>query len=443
MSRVVPSKFMSKQNVLGVESIKEIRTEKVRLLPQQHASTSYTPTGVNRISWRIPAYSNAMLDTEKSFVSFKAKMSGTGTFDASNNGVFGNNLPIFNRMVIKSSSGLVLEDISNFNVLTKLISLLKTDEDYQIEKGIYGTTEGGSAVGALMNPTANGIVYTIQFDTGILSKHLNCYLPLFMMDGNGGMALEVELYLSPSSETIKQIGTTATNISYSLTDVVYNLHLLRLDETLCSKFNQIACDPNEQIKIPYTTYRCYTNTLQSTQNVLHISENATNLKRLWSTFLDQTQTQSGNVLPFRGSVKEANGQRIVKYNSRVGTTYTWNEPVQELINNNVTLNYVKDAVFAKDKPLMLAKTNSDYTATRFEDDEKFFIVSNFDYSKEAMNGAIQGISSINSIQLELSLDSTPSSPLVNHSFAEVGYELTVQNGQVRFVEPKPGSQSVY
>jgi hypothetical protein len=443
MSRVVPSKFMSKQNVLGVDSIKEIRTEKVRLLPDQHASTAYTPTGVNRISWRVPSYANAMLDNEKSFISFKAKMSGSGTFDATNNGVFGNNLPIFNRLVVKSSSGLVLEDISNFNVLTKLISLLKTDEEYQIERGIYGTTEGGSAVGALMNPTASGVVYTVQIETGILSKNLNCYLPLMMMDSAGSYAFMFELYLTPALECIKQIGTTATNLSYSLTDVVYNLHLLRLDESLCSKFNQISCDPNEQIKIPYTTYRCYTNTLQSTQNVVHVSENATNLKRLWSTFLDQTQTQSGNVLPFRGSVKEGNGLRIVKYNSRVGTTYTWNEPVQETVNNNITLNYVKDAVFAKDKPMMLSKPNSDKTATRFEDDGKFFIVSNFDYSKEAMGLAIQGISSTNPIQLEVSFDSTPSQSITNHNFAEVGYELTVRNGEVRFVEPKPGSQSVY
>jgi hypothetical protein len=40
MSRVVPSKFMSKQNVLGVESIKEIRTEKVRLLPYEQTKCS-------------------------------------------------------------------------------------------------------------------------------------------------------------------------------------------------------------------------------------------------------------------------------------------------------------------------------------------------------------------------------------------------------------------
>lgn len=441
MSRVVPSKFMSKQFALGVDSIKEIKTEKVRLLPQQHASTSYSPQGVNRISFAIPAYSNAMLNNENSFISFKAKMTGSGTFDANNNAVFGNGGCMFSRLVIKSSSGLVLEDISNFNVLTKLLTLLRTDEEYCIEKAIYGTDEAPRQVGVLMNP-GNGIVYCIQLNTGILSKDLNCYLPLFMMD-SGGHALMFELYLSPATDCLKVYGTTATNVSYQLTDVVYNLHLLRLDQSLCSKFDQIACDPNEKITIPYTTYRCHTSTVQSAQNVVHVSENATCLRKLWSVFVDQQQTQAGAVLPFRGSCKEANGLRIVKYNTRVGTQYTWNEPVEELINNNITLNYVKDAVFSLEKPLMISKPQDNYTKTSFEKGNKFFFVSNFDYSKESQAGVYQGISSTNSIQVEFSLDSVPATAITNHNFAEVSYELSVKNGAVTFNEPKPGSQQVY
>jgi hypothetical protein len=121
-----------------------------------------------------------------------------------------------------------------------------------------------------------------------------------------------------------------------------------------------------------------------------------------------------------------------------------NEPVQETINNNTSLQYVKDSIFAMKKPLLISKANSTNTATLYEDDEKFFTVANFEYSSEAMDPTvIGGVSSTNPIQSETTFDSTPSSAIVNHNFCEVGYIMTVRGGIVRYEEPRPGSQSVY
>jgi len=87
MSRVVPSKFMSANVRIGVDSFKEIKTELTRLLPVGvNSSTAYSPTSLNKIVWRIPAYSNAFLDNSRSFISFTAKLTGT-TVNAGNTGV--------------------------------------------------------------------------------------------------------------------------------------------------------------------------------------------------------------------------------------------------------------------------------------------------------------------------------------------------------------------
>jgi hypothetical protein len=453
MSKVVPSKFMAPSSKLGVDSLKDIKVERVRLQPQAHANTTYTPTGLNRISWRLPAYANSMMDCSRSFLSFKLKMTESGsTLTGSNNAVFGNGLPIFNRILIKNSQGLVIEDITNFNVLSKILLCVSQEEDYNIDKGIYGTSEAPSTVGAELIPSANGIVYTYQFNTGVLSKDLAGYLPVFMMDGNGGAALDIELFLSPSSECISVNNAgVASDVSYELTEPVYNLCLLRMDQSLCSKFNEISCDPDRTIELPFTTFKTHTQVIQAQTNVVQISENGSNLKRIWSVYLDQNQTRGTSytspqrsVVPFRGSVSEANGQRLTKYNYRVGTTYLFNEPVQETVNNNVSLQYVKDSIWGMKKPMILSKTNSDQTATLYQADQKFFTVGNFEYSEESMNPAfVGGISSTNPVQLEFTLDSTPSSALVNHNFCEVGYIMSIRNGVVSYLEPKPGSQSVY
>ena len=445
MSKIVPSKMMAPPTQLMADSLKSIQLERVRLLPQQHASTTYSPSGLNRISWRIPAYANSMLDTSRSFLSFKVKLTGSGTLDATNNAVFQNGIGgIFERILIKNSAGLVIEDISNFNVLQKILTLVSQEEEYRIDEGVYGSTEAGAAVGALLVPSAAGVVYTFKFNTGILSADLSAYLPVFMMDSNGGYACDLECFLTPANTVLRQIGSINADVSYEITEPVYNLALLRMSSELCSKYNEISCDPNSAIEIPFVTYKCHTQTLQSQTNIVHISETATNLKRIWGVYLDQSQTKTGNVLPFRGSVKEANGLRLTKYNWRVGTTYLMNEPVQETINNNTSLQYVKDSIFSMKKPLIISKANSNQTATLFEDDEKFFTVGNFEYSSESMNPAvIGGISSTNPIQSETTFDSTPSSAIINHNFCEIGYVLTVRNGIVRYEEPKPGSQSVY
>jgi hypothetical protein len=261
MSKAVPSKFLPVSESMGADAFRDITVERVKLQPIGiNSATSYTPSALNKIHFRIPAYSASFLDNSRTFLSFTVQTTGTD-LTSTHNSVFGSGLPLFNRMVCKSQAGLVLEDITQYHLLTRLFTLLSTEEEYRIQEGVYGVDDPSVQVGAQL---LTGLKYTIQFNSGILDKKLRSYLPLFMM--GSGYALDVELYLSSPAECLRLVGsggTTPSGVSYSLTNPILNLCLLKMDNQLCSRYNAIACDPNEMITIPFTTFRTHVHTLNS------------------------------------------------------------------------------------------------------------------------------------------------------------------------------------
>jgi hypothetical protein len=381
MSKAVPSKMLAMAETMGADSFRDITVERVKLQPiGVNSATSYTPNALNKIHFRIPAYSASFLDNSRTFLSFTVQTTGDD-LTATHCAVFGNGLPVFNRMVVKSSNGLVLEDCSQFHLLTRLFTILSTEEDYRIQEGVYSDGDPTVTVGAQL---LTGLKYTIQFNSGLLDKKLKSFLPLFMMDSS--YALDVELYLSSPAECLRLVGsggTTPTNVSFSLTNPIMNLCLLKMDNQLCSRFNSIACDPNESIVIPFTTYRCHVHTLSSQTSVVHINDASTNVKRIWSVYTPVSQTVSNALkLPFKGSAKQASAaNKITSYNYRLGNQFLFNEPVVEASDNKETLFFVKDAVWSTDKPMMLSKNESSFV-TNFESASKqmFFTVANMTYS---------------------------------------------------------------
>jgi hypothetical protein len=195
MSKAVPSKMLAMAETMGADSFRDITVERVKLQPiGVNSATSYTPNALNKIHFRIPAYSASFLDNSRTFLSFTVQTTGDD-LTATHCAVFGNGLPVFNRMVVKSSNGLVLEDCSQFHLLTRLFTILSTEEDYRIQEGVYSDGDPTVTVGAQL---LTGLKYTIQFNSGLLDKKLKSFLPLFMMDSS--YALDVELYLSSPAE---------------------------------------------------------------------------------------------------------------------------------------------------------------------------------------------------------------------------------------------------
>ena len=442
MARAVPSKMLPMSETIGADAFRDITVERVKLQPiGVNAATAYTPSALNKIHFRIPAYSSSFLDNSRTFLSFTLQTTGTN-LTATHNAVFGNGLPVFNRMVIKSSNGLVIEDITQYHILTRLFTIMSTEEEYRVQEGVYGDSDPTASVG---NQLLTGLKYTIQFNSGLLDKKLQAFLPLFMMSSS--YAIDVELYLSSAAECLRLVGsggTTPSGVSYSLTNPIMNLCLLKMDNQLCSRFNSIACDPNESIVIPFTTYRCHVHTLNSQTSVVQINDTSTTVKRIYSVFVPVSQSVSNALkLPFKGSSKQASAaDKITSYNYRLGNQFLFNQSVDETTDNKDTLFFVKDAVWSTDKPMMLAK-NESLLVTNFESASKemFFTCANMCYSQEETRGVVQGTSSAIPIELNVSFAATPT--LLVNNFVEASFDLVIKNGQVRYQEKMPGSNKVY
>jgi hypothetical protein len=177
---------------------------------------------------------------------------------------------------------------------------------------------------------------------------------------------------------------------------------------------------------------------------VHINDASTNVRRIWSVYTPVSSTVANAlVLPFKGSTKQASAaDRIVQYSYRLGNQFVYNEPVVETNDNNETLFFVKDSVWSGGKPLMLAK-NESLVATNFESASKqmFFTVANLTYSVEEARGVVQGTASAIPIELNVSFGATPT--LLVNNFVEAGFDLVIRNGQIRYQEKLPGSNTVY
>lgn len=506
----VPKKMIPMSKVMGVESFKEIKPEMVNLKPIAHGNTVYKTGGVNKISFRIPSFSNALLDTSRSFISviaagYTGESPNAPDFDAKAVPADRMGLglvtgaPVFTRIVIKSSAGLTLEDIDQLDVLDQLFEL-QEDTSNTSHSFLYGkslgvqtlTSVGGRcmshkesyarnfmcALGSTMTPdglipqrsttilTDNqypnkgapvGIELLYRFNCGILSKRLAKYLPLFMADGGAGYTFDMDLYVN-NGRAIEQHGMDLSKHTSKkelwLHSPQYNMCLLRMDEGLARRFNQIATSGAE-VRIPFTTYHTHLASVDQKNMTINIHENATNFKKIWTCL---TSLADNDCYNFRGGVYDKLA-KVIQYNYRLGTTFVYNEPVQEVYSNYKTIQHVKNSLGVADNYTMLSESPMGFSHANFalqaaDPDHRDFIpfctlhekggfhmVANFDYSPEERL-MIQGVSSSNPVELNLKLLAQPTN-LMAVNFAELCYDLVFKSGIVTYEEQKPGSQSVY
>jgi hypothetical protein len=465
--RVIPSKLVpAGAPPRGVKNWSEVEVEMVKLLPNHANSTqAYGPSGVNRIQFRIPAYTNCFMDNSRSFLSYRFQIAGTGTNSAHRLKLTDTPGAWVQRLVIKSSNGLVLEDISNYNVLKKVLTSMQTEEEASIDEGNHLSVSGTAekvAIGALQESAPRS--YVLKFDTGILSQHLSSYLPLHIMH-KGTFAFDVEIFLAPVFDTLEYVTTagapTTVGGTYQLTDVAFNLCLLKVDESICKKYNQIACDESQRVVIPYTTYHNHQATVSSATQTVFISDNCTDLKRVYSVFHKNTNTGDANNPPFvfLGSTLSPAGNKLVAYNYRLGNKNVYNEDVQEshvvdiggtpteVGNNNISLNHFLNAHYKGAKPccpaMYLAKRNlSDPTyGTNYGSQGCFALCPNFTYSEESNKGVVQGVSAGGlPITATFKFDSFVTG-FTNNNFVEAGYSLVIQGGELSYVEHQLGEHS--
>lgn len=462
-SVAVPKKMVPVPNVYGVEAFKEIKPEMVALHPIQHKDTNFTKGGTNRISFKIPAYSNALLDTSRSFLHMQLS-SAANALEAATKTVLAQGLPIFERMVVKTSSGLTLEDVSDMDILSHMLSFAKPTE--WEKASMYGNKierQNGTDTshGRLSSHTDHASVVrsecVLKFDWGIFDKKLSKFIPLFMADGGAGYSFDVDLYVSNRGTAVDGVNAPGTGVmgELQIEKPVWYLQLMRMDEGLARRFNQMAVS-GEEIRIPFHTYHTHNASGQATDQIVYIHENATNFKKILTCvhkageplirYDDADEDIQHNGMAGGASVVGTNYPTVTSYNYRVGAQHVYNEPVAEEFSNTRTLQFVKQAFGIPDEmttgfELSTSEDENTSSRARVFDRFRWMSVASFDYSP-ADADVVQGISSSNPVQLDIKFDSSPSGfNIIN--FCELGYDLVFRGGAVHYEEQKPGSQSVY
>lgn len=447
MSVGIPKSLTSYGELLkGAESLKQITVENVRLLPNnQNSSQVYSPKDTNSIYFRIPNFSNSFLSTKESFLQFDVSKTqdGAALTSETTNFKLTDWMGIFNRIVIKSSNGLVLQDTNNAHLLSKMFYLVSTHSSAKMSEGDYSetikqVTNAKGVVSVLQNTKQT---YTMKFNHGILN--LDQALPLHLMGSS--FALDIELYLSSPEQCIETIGNTGAtnNKSYQLTNVSYNMKLLKLDESLIRKYNTLMSSNNE-IVLPFNVYRNYVSSQSSISQNHFFHESCTDIQKMFTVITDQSDTFKLNTatpIPFFGCVKNVAEYRITEYSVKVSNHHIYNEPVKEAYTNAVSLKYLKNCVNGKDTDIMKLEKIDAYTtgiSSVYENGNNFIIGSSFIYSNE--DNISQGISlNGNPIQLSLTFGAVPNVRV--QTFMELRYNMHISKGEVTFHEVDTNRQS--
>jgi len=460
MSRVVPTKLTSYQALPVGISNKNLEISYASIIPaNSSSSTKFTPSGTNRILLRVPSYQNCFLDNSRSSLSFTFTVDYNETTpEASGNGNILNphlgSPSLFSRMIIKSPNGLVIEDITDLHVLNKILETMAPatanrhaegmfDGDNYIESNI--TTNAKTA----MNDRQRvGVRMHYYFNHGMLSRHLQSFLPLHSMNGgSGGHAFSVELYLNSAVNILEKIGTgsTATVKAYGLSDVRYNMTLLKADSSVIERFNALAND-SQEIVIPFSTYRAYTNGLNTAQkSTVQISEACSDLRRVHTVILSSTaQSDPDTTIPtaivFHGGNNAADANSKVKsYQLQVGSKFIYNEPIESTNDNMELLNQVINSAFVKGD---IKATKIDTTGRLKFENEDFTLTSTFCYENPTQ--FTNGIS-LGSLPLvmKLELAGTPGSDKYLLTFSELGYNLVIKDGYISVRDSKDISDFGY
>jgi hypothetical protein len=445
MSRTVPPKLVTYGGKpIGI-SHKQFDISFNSLLPANSTGGSaFAPNGVNRILFSVPSYQNTFLDNARSYLSFNLSLSASDTVLCPSMGTSA----LFSRCVIRSGANII-EDIQNLDVLNKILVSMGDKDESRLSEGIY-TREYGfenldvTKAGLISTKQKSGVEMKYCFKHGILADHLKQFIPLHSMNMADGRAYQVELYLNDATRCLMHVGAGAvpTNPSYSLTNVKYNLCLLKADQTIISRLSNTN---SGKIIIPFSTYRATQATLNAQSTVTQISEVCSDLRSVHTVIVSGDTHVIANLTEeyptasaFRGGILDSQIQ-VEEYNTQVGNKLIFTEPLQSLTDNNAMMAQTKNASFAKGQ--MLLET-LDFQANSIRpayERALFSMTSSFTYeNSDIMSNGI----SLSSLPLVMKLKLASTTGITGKtllSFASCGYYLVIENGACRLVDSKDPS----
>ena len=451
--RAIPRKLANfSPAIQGLASITDIDVQYTQLLPlNASTSSTFSPASNRIILFKVPAYSSCVLDTARSNIEFVFKNTSPtdGVKKAVLNGSTGS---LISRIVVKSE-GVVIQDSDNCHILRKIHNLMETVENQPtLGEGCYteltrDKTEAEIlALDAIMTTQQKtGETMTYRFNTGIFATDLQSFLPIGWVGAGAGTAFEVQLHLTHASECMKATTSDGfpTTVSYELSNVRWNMCLLKLNESLSAKFNSMTLNGSE-LKLPFTTHTSQSSALNGKSSTGMVSDSTTDISRVFSVIVPDVKADI-DPLAFMGSWTEiGTGTSLQEVNYNVGNKKVFNESLlagekdqmQFLNQIKASVNH-KMALEAIDSRVITVAGVSHYRPV-YERADSLFMVADFRYSNA--DGFLNGINlgSLPLVSKFVARDSAWGAvSLLN--FVESNYNLVIAGGRAHFVEVRNGS----
>ena len=269
-----------------------------------------------------------------------------------------------------------------------------------------------------------------------------------------GFALDIEMWLAPVGSVAHWVsdddgaslnGATPQIQAYEISDVKFNLCLVKIDQALCKRYDEIACDESEKFVVPFRTFHTHTSSVSSQNQTVFISDNCTDLRKIYTVFtpnLNPGLVNTGEPFPFKGSCSEDDAERIVGYNYKLGNEHVYNQEIVETDSNHISMNHFINAHHrgAKNQPaMMLTRLDMADPTYQFkpiyQSANAFVICPDFTYSEESTKGVVQGVSP-GALPITANFKFAAQPNMMCHNFVECGYSLIVKGGALTFIENK-------
>ena len=438
----VPKQLLSMPKVSGIKGI----DNKIHSIYPVNATgnTQFAYDGNNVISFMIPAYARGFFNPQRSFVHFNIQTQKGWVADGT---------PIFNRMVLRSGNGAVLEDIQGYSAIQRCLENFESvcakqakaniTNDYSYSRWLDGKMD----TAAITEINENGTTVYHQLLSGILGKSQQHYIPVGLFNASGGFAFELQLYLEdPVVCCLKTTGETS-NPQYVISDVSLQMEIVNMPAQLTDRLDAELYN-NNKVSIPYSTFRLHHSYIPSgSQQVeLQVSESAHDLEAIYTLIRTQLlttktptadDTDYADNLYFLGGhpdrTKDKNdaafsSTTVDSYQFRYDTKYYPakraemgdNDTKLALLNALHTLDKMGEDCYAG---AMLADGKSNWDAGG-----TFCIIQNFKSSRDDYYNALNSSSTGAPVEMSLSLKKAAASALRVEHFVKSNYTLNIIKG---------------
>jgi len=348
-----------------------IKSQTVELSPTNGSlTTTYNP--LDRLIFQIPSYPNGFLDVSKSYLRFKPTL----TPETAGQVAFDLGLPLFERIIVKSGSGAILEDIQDVDLLENLLEGAKEKSSGSARQALSGD---GLLVLTERYTRQNNKNIVKRLPGGVFGEDQEFYLPLHLM--GGPYALEVELVLNDRVRAL-QSSTAGSAYTYSITNVVFCLEIVNMSEEVCKKLDAAICG-GEALSIPMSTYRSYRNVISAgvTNTSLQVHEVSPNVEQVWLALQKSTKTYNTQKLLEGGSEAVASN-KVDEYQFRYADRYMPLQPAKDLAagSSQALINMI-NATHVENPSVCVPSSG---VAPYFVD--RFFIVQDMQTDKGLISG---------------------------------------------------------